>query len=147
MITVKTIRQNPYNEKYDKPAVIIANHQSFIDILLLLSTTPKIVMVTNSWVWNSPFFGWIVQYADFHHSADGYEALAEKLKERISEGYSVVMFPEGTRSADCSIQRFRKGAFYLAQLLKIDILPMIIYGAGKISAKLKVSILNPLQVQ
>ncbi|MBP7219186.1 MAG: 1-acyl-sn-glycerol-3-phosphate acyltransferase [Paludibacteraceae bacterium] len=135
MITVKTIRQNPYNEKYDKPAVIIANHQSFIDILLLLSTTPKIVMVTNSWVWNSPFFGWIVQYADFHHSADGYEALAEKLKERISEGYSVVMFPEGTRSADCSIQRFRKGAFYLAQLLKIDILPMIIYGAGKISAK------------
>ena len=135
MITVKTVRQNPYNEKYDKPAVIIANHQSFIDILLLLSTTPKIVMVTNSWVWNSPFFGWIVKYADFHHSADGYEALAERLQERISEGYSVVVFPEGTRSADCSILRFHKGAFYLASLLKLDILPMLIYGAGQLSAK------------
>ena len=135
MITVRTIRQNPYGEKYDKPAVIIANHQSFIDILLLLSTTPKIVMVTNSWVWNSPFFGWIVKYADFHHSADGYEALAERLKERVSEGYSVVVFPEGTRSADCSILRFHKGAFYLASLLKLDILPMLIYGAGQISAK------------
>lgn len=135
MITVKTIRQNPYNETYEKPAVIIANHQSFIDILLLLSTTPKIVMMTNSWVWNSPFFGWIVKYADFHHSADGYEALAQRLKERVNEGYSVVVFPEGTRSADCSIQRFHKGAFYLAHLLQLDIVPMLIYGAGQISAK------------
>ncbi len=135
MVTVKTIRENPYNETYEKPAVIIANHQSFIDILLLLSTTPKIVMVTNSWVWNSPFFGWIVKYADFHHSADGYDSLAEKLRERVAEGYSVVIFPEGTRSVDCSIQRFHKGAFYLAQLLKLDIVPMMIYGAGQISAK------------
>lgn len=135
MITTKTVRMNPYNETYEKPAVIIANHQSFIDILLLLSTTPKIVMVTNGWVWNSPFFGWIVKYADFHHSADGYEALAGKLKARVEEGYSVVVFPEGTRSEDCSILRFHKGAFYLADLLKIDILPMIIYGAGQVSAK------------
>lgn len=135
MITTKTIRMNPYNETYEKPAVIIANHQSFIDILLMLSTTPKLVMITNGWVWNSPFFGWIVRYADFHHSADGYEALAEKLKERVAEGYSIVIFPEGTRSADCSILRFHKGAFYLADLLKLDILPMMIYGAGQISAK------------
>ena len=135
MITVRTVRKNPFNETYEKPAVIIANHQSFIDILLLLSTSPKIVMLTNSWVWNSPFFGWIVKYADFHHTEDGYEVLAERLKERVDEGYSVVVFPEGTRSADCSIQRFHKGAFYLAQLLKVDILPMLIYGAGQISAK------------
>ena len=135
MITVRTVRKNPFNENYEKPSVIIANHQSFIDILLLLSTSPKIVMMTNSWVWNSPFFGWIVKYADFHHSADGYEALAERLKERVAEGYSVVVFPEGTRSADCNIQRFHKGAFYLAQLLKLDVLPMLIYGAGQISSK------------
>lgn len=135
MVTVRTFRLNPYRESYDKPAVIIANHQSFIDILLLLSTTPKLVMITNSWVWNSPFFGRIVRYADFFHSADGYEDLAERLREYVDDGYSVVVFPEGTRSADCSIQRFHKGAFYLAQLLKVDILPMLIYGAGQISAK------------
>ena len=132
---IKTIRQNTANERFERPAVIIANHQSFADILLLLSTTPKVVMVTNSWVWNSPFFGWVVKYAEFHHAADGYEALAERVKERVSEGYSVVIFPEGTRSADCSVQRFHKGAFYLAQLLEIDILPIVIYGAGHLSAK------------
>ena len=134
-IPVKSVRLNPYNETYEKPAVIISNHQSFMDILLLLATTPKIVMMTNGWVWNSPFFGWIVKYADFHHSAEGYEILAERLKERVAEGYSVVVFPEGTRSADCSILRFHKGAFYLAQLLQLDILPMMIYGAGHISSK------------
>lgn len=135
VIAVKTIMKNPCNEKFDRPAVIIANHQSFIDILLLLATTPKIIMVTNSWVWNSPFFGWIVRYADFCHSANGYEHLAEKLRKRIDEGYSVVVFPEGTRSADCTIRRFHKGAFYLAQSLKLDIVPVVIYGTGQVSSK------------
>ncbi len=132
---VKMFRKKPFDEDYSKPAVIVANHQSFIDILLVLSISPKIVMLTNSWVWNSPFFGWIVKYADFYHTADSYEVLADRLKERVDEGYSVVVFPEGTRSADCSIQRFHKGAFYIAQLLKLDILPVIIYGAGHVSAK------------
>ncbi|WP_276656523.1 hypothetical protein [Alistipes sp.] len=41
---------------------MIANHQSFIDILVLLSICPKAVMVTNGWVWRSPVFGRIVRY-------------------------------------------------------------------------------------
>lgn len=135
MITTHTVRKNPYSESFDKPSIIIANHQSFIDILLLLSVSPKIVMVTNSWVWDSPFFGWVVKYADFHHSADGYEVLAERLRRSVDEGYSIVVFPEGTRSEDCSIQRFHKGAFYLAQLLQLDIVPVVIYGTGLVSSK------------
>lgn len=135
MFTVKPVRENPYKEKFDRPAVIIANHQSFIDILMILSTTPKVLMVTNTWVWNSPFFGWIVRYADFYHSSDGYEHLAERLGQRVKEGYSIVVFPEGTRSVDCSIQRFHKGAFYLARLLKLDIVPVILYGNGLVSSK------------
>lgn len=134
-VDVKLVRENPYNETYKKPALIIANHQSFIDILLMLSTTPKIVMMTKHYVWESPLFGWIVRYADFFSAGNGYEDLEEKLKERIAEGYSVMIFPEGTRSADLSIQRFHKGAFYLADLLKLDILPMLIYGTGQISSK------------
>lgn len=135
MITVKIIRRNPHKETFNKPSVIIANHQSFIDILLLLSTTPKLVMVTNSWVWKSPFFGWIVRYADFQHSKEGYESMLQKLEILVKDGYSVVVFPEGTRSADCRIKRFHKGAFYMANRLHLDILPVIIYGTGMISAK------------
>ena len=135
MITVRTKRENPYNETFEKPAVIIANHQSFVDILLMLSTHPKIIMLTNSWVYNSPFFGKIVQYADYYHTGDGYESLVERLRERVNEGYSILVFPEGTRSADGSILRFHKGAFYLANELKLDIVPIMIYGPSNVCSK------------
>lgn len=135
MFMVKMERQNPFEENYKKPAIIIANHQSIVDILLLLSTTPKIIMLTKNWVWNSPFFGQIIQYADFHHTGDGYEKLVEELKPKVEAGYSIVVFPEGTRSKDFSIQRFHKGAFYLASVLKLDILPILFYGPGQVSSK------------
>ena len=57
MVTTKTIRLNDTGETFAEPAVVIANHQSFIDILVLLSICPKAVMVTNGWVWRSPVFG------------------------------------------------------------------------------------------
>lgn len=126
---------NPDKETFGKPAVIIANHQSFVDILVMLSLAPKLVMVTNHWVWHSPFFGRIVRYADFVQTADGYETVLVHLREKVALGYSVVVFPEGTRSADCQVRRFHKGAFYLAEQLKLDILPVVLYGTGMIISK------------
>ncbi len=128
-------RQNETHETFDRPAVIVANHQSFIDILLLLATTPKIVMVTNRWVWRSPVFGPIVRYLGGFLTDEGYEAAADRLRGKVAAGYSVAVFPEGTRSADCSVGRFRKGAFYLAEQLRLDIVPIVIYGAGRVSSK------------
>ena len=135
IIGVKPVRSNPYGETFDKPAIIVANHQSFSDIMLLLSMHPKLIMLTNSWVWNSPFFGSVIRQADYYHTDDGYEAITENLRERMREGYSVVVFPEGTRSEDCSVRRFHKGAFYLADKLNADIIPVIIYGAGQVCTK------------
>lgn len=135
MVTTKTIRLNEPGERFEKPAVVIANHQSFIDILVLLSICPKAVMVTNGWVWRSPVFGRIVRYLGFYHAADGYERLAPALAQKVADGYSVIVFPEGTRSADGKIGRFHKGAFYLAGELGLDILPICLYGNGMISSK------------
>lgn len=117
------------------PSVIIANHQSFVDILLLLSLSPKIVMVTKGWVWRSPILGPIVRYAGCYTIEDGYEKLAESLSPLVKAGYSVVVFPEGTRSEDCEIKRFHKGAFYLAEKLQLKISSIVIYGTGLISSK------------
>lgn len=47
----------------------------------------------------------------------------------------MIVFPEGTRSADGKIGRFHKGAFYLAGELGLDILPICLYGNGMISSK------------
>lgn len=135
MVTTKRVNINDVGETFRKPSIIIANHQSFVDILLLLGLHRKLVMVTNNWVWRSPFFGRIVRYLDFYHTADGYEKLAESLRSKIDQGYSVIVFPEGTRSVDNKIKRFHKGAFYLAEYLKLDIVPILIYGNGLVSSK------------
>jgi len=57
------------------------------------------------------------------------------VKERVAEGYSIVIFPEGTRSRDGQLARFHKGAFYLAQELGLDIQPLLIFGANEVNAK------------
>lgn len=132
---VRRITNNLSGEKFEDPAIIIANHQSFLDILLLLSLAPKLVMVTNNWVWKSPFFGRIVRYADFMHTTEGYENALVHLKKKVADGYSVIIFPEGTRSADCEIHRFHKGAFYLARELRLDIIPVVLYGTGMVISK------------
>ena len=57
------------------------------------------------------------------------------IQSLVERGYSVALFPEGTRSKDCQIGRFHQGAFYLAQELNLEILPMYLYGPGKILPK------------
>ena len=126
---------NVTNETFKKPAIIIANHQSFIDILELLSFSKKIIMITNHWVWNSPVFGKIIQYAGFFHVDEGYELCVERMREKVREGYSIAIFPEGTRTYDGKMKRFHKGAFYLSETLQLDIIPILLYGNGEIIAK------------
>ncbi|RGQ20955.1 trifunctional MMPL family transporter/lysophospholipid acyltransferase/class I SAM-dependent methyltransferase [Phocaeicola vulgatus] len=126
---------NRTGETFKKPAILIANHQSFIDILVLLALTPKLVMVTNHWVWHSPFFGAIIRYADFYYVGDGYELYVERMRQKVKEGYSIAIFPEGTRTYDGRMKRFHKGAFYLSEKLQLDIIPVILYGNCKIIAK------------
>ena len=126
---------NETNEDFKDPAVVIANHQSFIDILQLVALSPKILLVTNEWVWNSPFFGSIIRYAGFICINNGYEDSLEYLNGKVKQGYSIAIFPEGTRSPDGRIKRFHKGAFYFAQQLKLDIIPILLYGNKQIISK------------
>ncbi|RFM36335.1 trifunctional MMPL family transporter/lysophospholipid acyltransferase/class I SAM-dependent methyltransferase [Chitinophaga silvisoli] len=126
---------NPLGEKLDKPAVIISNHQSFLDILVSTMLHPNVVLLTSEWVWNSPVFGAVVRMADYYPVAEGAEGSIEKLKEQVDNGYSIVVYPEGTRSPDGKMKRFHKGAFYIAEQLGLDILPIIIHGTGYTMSK------------
>jgi SAM-dependent methyltransferase len=60
----------------------------------------------------------------------GYEELTDKLKVKVNEGFSILVFPEGSRSPDSSIKRFHKGAFLMAEKLGIDLIPVFIHGAA-----------------
>ena len=57
------------------------------------------------------------------------------VKDLVDRGYSIAVYPEGTRSKDCKIGRFHQGAFFIAERLNLDILPMCLYGTGKILPK------------
>jgi 1-acyl-sn-glycerol-3-phosphate acyltransferase len=125
----KTI-DNPHNEDFSIPSVIVSNHQSFIDILLLITLHPKLILLTKHWVWKSPVFGAIVRMADYYPVAEGAENSLNLMADRVKQGYSIVVFPEGTRSVDGAMKRFHKGAFFIAEKLNLDILPIVIHGSG-----------------
>ena len=122
--------RNRHKETFAEPSVIIANHSSFLDILITTSLHPKLILLTNKWVYNSPVFGGVVRLADYYPVMEGAEGSVPQLRERVAEGYSIVVFPEGTRSPDGVIKRFHKGAFFMAEQLNLPILPLLIHGAG-----------------
>jgi 2-polyprenyl-3-methyl-5-hydroxy-6-metoxy-1,4-benzoquinol methylase len=73
--------------------------------------------------------------AEFFAVSEGMESLLPKMKKNLEQGYSILIFPEGTRSPDGRVQRFHKGAFLMAQELNADILPVIIHGSGQVYPK------------
>ena len=127
--------ENPLQETFEKPAVIVANHQSHLDLLCVLMLHPKIVIMTNDWVWRNPIYGLIIRYAEFYPVSNGYDHNFPKLQQLVRRGYSVMVFPEGTRSTDGKVGRFHKGAFQLAQQLGVDLLPVLIQGAEHVMPK------------
>ena len=120
---------------FNRPRVVICNHQSHLDLFCQLIFTPDIIFLTNDWVWNNPSYGLLIRHAEYYPVREGLEELLPKLRSLVERGYSIAVYPEGTRSKDCQIGRFHQGAFWLAEQLGVDILPMCLYGPGKILKK------------
>lgn len=120
---------------FKKPVILIANHTSQLDTPTMGMLHDKLIFVVNNRVLNSKFFGRAIRMAGFYSTEqsensevdDQLERLSQ-LREKVSQGYSVIIFPEGTRSRTAEIGRLHKGAFYLAQQLKLDIVPVLIHG-------------------
>lgn len=132
---VKKIWLNKEHMDFSKPAIIIANHTSILDILVTVAQHPKVILLTNDWVYNSPVYGKLVQLADYYPVANGTDQATQRLKDIVADGYSIVIFPEGTRSPDGKMKRFHKGAFFLAEKLELDIVPLVIHGLGDVTPK------------
>ncbi|WP_343612254.1 MMPL family transporter [Chryseobacterium oranimense] len=130
----KRVIKNP-SEDFSRPAVIIANHTSFLDTLAIAMVTHKIIYLVNDWVYESPVFGRLVKALGFFPVSQGIENGMEKLKEKIDQGYSLVVFPEAERSYTNDVKRFHKGAFYLAEEFGLDILPLYIHGNSEVLPK------------
>jgi len=119
---------NPDGEDFSKPSIIIANHQSHVDLMMLMLLTPRIVILTNSSNFSNPMYGKALQYAGFIEVSGDYSSVIGQVRKQVEEGYSVAIFPEGHRTETGEIMRFHKGAFYLAEELNLDILPIVLLG-------------------
>ena len=76
-----------------------------------------------------------MRLAGFYPVSNGIDNGVEHLREKVQQGFSLMVFPEGTRSEDNNIKRFHKGAFYLAEKLNLDIIPIVIHGYSEILPK------------
>ena len=120
---------------FDRPRVVICNHQSHLDLACQLIFTPKIVFLTNDWVWRNPFYGFLIRHAEYYPVHDGIDELLPRLRSLVERGFSIAVYPEGTRSSDGRIGRFHQGAFYIAEQLGLEVLPMYLCGPGRILRK------------
>ncbi|MGB6151466.1 MAG: MMPL family transporter [Pricia sp.] len=126
---------NTHNETFEKPTMMIANHTSFLDILAMGMLHSKCIYLVKDHVYNSKTLGYAARLHGAYPVSGGIEGGEAFLKQKLAQGFSIIAFPEGTRSATNKIGRFHKGAFYLAEQLGLDILPVMIHGGSEVSPK------------
>ena len=122
-----------------RPYVAVANHESFADIFLLSHLPWEMKWLSKEAIFKIPLMGWMMQMAgdiavrrnDPHSRARALEAC----RDRLSKGVSVMIMPEGTRSATGEVLRFHDGAFRLAVETGCPILPIALAGTRTAIAK------------
>lgn len=143
------------------PYIFMSNHQGYYDVFALLGYLPyQFKWLVKKELFSIPFFGWTMAAAgyisiDRGGTRDTVEAMNEAA-QKIHDGMSVVIFPEGSRSPDGSIQPFKKGGFTLAIKSKVPIVPISISGSRDImpkdrltatSGEIRIFVDHPIEIQ
>ena len=122
-----------------KAYVVVANHQSLADIVMLYKIHMQFKWVAKNALFKVPVFGWCMSAmkhirlsrGEFASIRDVYDEAGDWLKKNVS----VLFFPEGTRSTSAGISPFKNGAFKLAIKEKKPILPIYIEGTADIISR------------
>lgn len=120
--------------------IITPNHQGHADVLAIEMVLPvPIFWVIKKELTKIPFFGWaLARSGAISLDRSNPEEAVQRLMSgahRMADGWSLLIYPEGSRSPDGNLQPFKKGAFRLAVHAGIPILPVTINGAFKIWPK------------
>jgi len=124
----------------NKSYVITLNHQSMADIISLYFLPLNFRWVSKQEVFRIPYIGpLLIAHGDIPiqrgRAAEAMAKVVNDGKMWISRGASIAIFPEGTRSKDGEIHRFKQGAFALAKEAGVEILPVVLDGTRNIFKK------------
>ena len=124
----------------NKSYVIVLNHNAMVDIPTLYYVPLNFRWVSKREVFAIPFFGQFLMLhgdicIDRGRAAEALEQLVREGRKWIARGASVAIFPEGTRSKDGEIHRFKAGAFTLAKEAGVEILPVVLDGTRTLVKK------------
>jgi len=104
-----------------RSSVIVSNHLSYLDPILLVSLFPRQRTIVKSRFFNYPFFSWVLRTSGYLPSSGSGEHAPimirnlDSLQRFFASGGNLFIFPEGTRSRDGALATFGKGAFTLAR--------------------------------
>ena len=131
----------------------MSNHQGYYDVFALLGRLPfQFKWLVKKELFSIPFLGWTMAAAGYINiDREGTRKTVEALNkaaQKIREGMSIIIFPEGSRSPDGSIQSFKKGGFTLAIKSRVPIVPIAITGTREIMPKGKLTVAaGEIQIQ
>jgi 1-acyl-sn-glycerol-3-phosphate acyltransferase len=118
--------------------VFAANHQSIYDIPILFASIPaQLRIVAKESLGRIPFMGWHL-YRAGHLLVDRRNPgpdIVQKMRRLVSESSSLIVFPEGTRSVDGQIGKFKKGSFLVAIDAGLPVVPVSVSGSRHIMMK------------
>lgn len=115
--------------------VMVANHQSLLDILVLFRLFKHFKWVSKIENFRVPWVGWnmsLNRYIKLRRGdKDSVNQMMEACERTLKDGNPIMMFPEGTRSVDGKLKAFKHGAFTLAQRVGVPLLPIVIHGTSE----------------
>lgn len=118
--------------------VFAANHQSIYDIPIVFASLPfQLRIIAKASLGKIPFLGWHLQrtgHVLVDRSKPG-AGTVKKMAKLVAEGHSLIVFPEGTRSADGHVARFKGGSFVIALDAGLPIVPISIVGSRHVMTK------------
>ncbi len=125
-------------ERITRPAIYVCNHQSFLDVVLLPAMLPpETVFIAKKEIRKVPLFGPAFAAGgavliDRANPRGAIESIREGIKQ-LPPNWSVVIFPEGTRSKDGELRHFKKGCIHVALATKLPIIPMAVHGVRELT--------------
>jgi 1-acyl-sn-glycerol-3-phosphate acyltransferase len=106
--------------------IIVANHPTLLDIVLIMSLVPHAQCVVKHQLWRNPLLRQVVREAGYVRNDLEPDLLVAKCQEKLAAGSNLIIFPEGTRSVSGLKRRLQRGFAHIATLTEVDLQPLTI---------------------